>query len=121
MFDREPDLGGLRHTVNRLRSGAALEDVVRTFIVSPEFRQRMLKAAVPDIDLPDLTQAMPEMYRRQTVGDVTATVYTARADADIARMTALIEDERCEQSSSLKPHAATRGPPPSGHAVAADG
>ncbi len=52
IFDREPDLGGLRHTVNRLRSGAALEDVVRTFIVSPEFRQRMLKAAVPDIDLP---------------------------------------------------------------------
>src|SRR6266446_428202 len=94
ILDREPDLGGLRHTVNRLRSGAALEDIVRTLIVSPEFRQRMLKAAVPEIGLPDLTRAMPEMYRTETVGDVTVTVYDARTDADITRMAALIERHR---------------------------
>jgi len=94
ILQREPDLGGLRNRTSQLRSKAGLEQVIRNFIDSPEFRQRMLKAAVPDIDLPDLTQAMPDMYRQQTVGDVTATVYTARGDGDIARMTALIERHR---------------------------
>jgi SAM-dependent methyltransferase len=94
LLDREPDRGGLRNWVEQLRAGTGLDQIIRTFINSPEFRSRMLKVAVPDIDLPDLTQAMPEMYRRETVGDFTATVYTANADADIARMTALIERHR---------------------------
>lgn len=94
LLEREPDRGGLRNRVEQLRSGAGLEQIIRTFINSPEFRSRMLKVAVPDIDLPDLTRAMPEMYRQETVGDVTATIYTARADADIARMTALIDRHR---------------------------
>jgi SAM-dependent methyltransferase len=94
LLEREPDRGGLRNWVEQLRSGAGLDQIIRTFINSPEFRSRVLKAAVPDIDLPDLTRAMPEMYRQETVGDITATVYTARSDSDIARMTALIERHR---------------------------
>jgi FkbM family methyltransferase len=94
ILDREPDPGGLDDKINLLRSGMALEQIIRTFTTSAEFRSRMLKVAVPDIDLPDLTRAMPEMYREESFGDVTATVYTAHGDADIARMVALIERHR---------------------------
>jgi SAM-dependent methyltransferase len=94
ILEREPDPTGLADKVTLLRSRSMLERVIRSFINSAEFRSRLLRAAVPAVNLPDLTQAMPEMYRRETVGDTTATVYTARCDADIGRMAMLIERHR---------------------------
>jgi FkbM family methyltransferase len=94
ILGREPDLAGLSDKVDLLRSGPVLEHVIRTFVDSPEFRSRQLDAAIPTVELPDLTQAMPEMYTREAVGGTTATVYTARSDADIGRMAGLIERHR---------------------------
>jgi SAM-dependent methyltransferase len=94
ILEREPDPVGLSDKVSLLRSGSMLEHVIRTLISSPEFRLRLLQAAVPAIELPDLTQAMPEMYRKETLGDIAATVYTAQTDLDIARMAMLIERHR---------------------------
>jgi SAM-dependent methyltransferase len=77
-----------------MRSGATLEHVIRIFISSPEFRSRLLRTAVPTVELPDLTQAMPEMYRTETLGDAKKTVYIAQNDDDIARMAKLIDRHR---------------------------
>src|SRR5215467_14729083 len=57
ILEREPDPIGFSHSVDLLRSGTMLEQVIRTFISSPEFRSRLLRAAVPTVELPDLTQA----------------------------------------------------------------
>jgi len=94
ILEREPDPIGFSHSVDLLRSEAMLEDLVRTFISSPEFRSRLLRAAVPSVELPDLTQVMPEMYRSESPGDPKKTVYTAKTDADIAHMARLIERHR---------------------------
>jgi hypothetical protein len=94
ILEREPDPSGFSHCVDLLRSGAMLEQVMRTFVSSPEFRSRLLRAAVPAVELPDLTQAMPEMYRTETLGDTKKTVYAAQTDADIANMAGLIERHR---------------------------
>jgi SAM-dependent methyltransferase len=94
ILGREPDLAGLGDKVNLLRSGPVLEHVIRTFVSSPEFRSRQLDTAIPTVELPDLTQAMPEMYARGVTGDTPTTVYIARSDADIGRMATLIERHR---------------------------
>ncbi len=94
ILGREPDLAGLGDKVNQLRSGQVLEHVIRSFISSPEFRSRTLEATVPAVELPDLTREMPEMYRRETIGGSPLTVYIAGSDADVSRMTMLIERHR---------------------------
>jgi SAM-dependent methyltransferase len=94
MLGREPDLVGLGDKVELLRSGRVLEEVIRTFVASPEFRSRELKATIPTFELPDLTRTMPQMYRAVPLGDRNATVYTAQSDADIADMATLIERHR---------------------------
>jgi 2-polyprenyl-3-methyl-5-hydroxy-6-metoxy-1,4-benzoquinol methylase len=94
ILGREPDPIGLSGKVEQLRSGPVLEQVIRTFIESAEFRSRMLKAAVPTLVLPDLTRLMPEKYRREATGGVASTVYVAERDDDIDRMVALIERHR---------------------------
>ena len=94
ILDREPDLGGLRDKIELLSSGHVLEEVIRTFIGSPEFRSRMLRAATPSVDLPDLTQMMAKRYRKNAYGGDAATIYDARTDQDIERMAALIERHR---------------------------
>src|SRR5215831_10770392 len=45
VLEREPDPIGFSHGVDLLRSGATLEQVIRAFIGSPEFRSRQLRAA----------------------------------------------------------------------------
>src|SRR4051812_39024882 len=90
LLGRDPDPGGLLGKVGQLRSGPVLEHVIRAFVESPEFRSRMLEAAVPAVVLPDLTLAMPEMYRREA----DTTVYVAAQDADIGRMVRLIDRHR---------------------------
>src|SRR5437016_3972461 len=77
ILGREPDLGGHADKVLQLRHGDALEQVIRTFIASPEFHARMLEAVAPSVRLPDLTQAMPEMYRQEAG----VNVYVAENDA----------------------------------------
>jgi 2-polyprenyl-3-methyl-5-hydroxy-6-metoxy-1,4-benzoquinol methylase len=94
VLERDPDPTGLADKVQQLRSGSMLEHVIRGFISSPEFRSRLLQAAVPAAELPDLTQVMPERYRKETLGNITATIYTAQTDPDIARMAMLIEQHR---------------------------
>jgi hypothetical protein len=74
ILGREPDPIGLSGKVEQLRSGPVLEQVIRTFIESAEFRSRMLKAAVPTLVLPDLTRLMPEKYRREATGGVASTL-----------------------------------------------
>lgn len=42
ILDRKPDLGGLADKVALIRSGQALEEVIRTFIDLPEFHSRLI-------------------------------------------------------------------------------
>ncbi|MGD9617876.1 MAG: class I SAM-dependent methyltransferase [Alphaproteobacteria bacterium] len=90
-FDREPDpawASGLPLT------GEAVEGAVRMMIASAEFRTRMLKTLAPDIDLPDLTLAMPDRYTTQPIAGGPLRVYIADTDADIAECERLIETHR---------------------------
>jgi SAM-dependent methyltransferase len=94
ILDRDPDLAGLSDKVRQLGSGRMLEEVIRSFVDSAEFRSRMLHAAVPSVELPDLTRAMPDKYRMEAFGDTALPIYQARSDADIERMAELIERHR---------------------------
>jgi tRNA (mo5U34)-methyltransferase len=91
ILEREPDPTGLQDHIEFLRSGKLLEQMVRAFVASKEFRSRILENLVPVTPLPDLRTAMPDMYQSQPVDGAAVTVYVARADDDIARMRKLIE------------------------------
>jgi len=90
-LDREPDLGALSRNRSLPTSAVALKQFL---LGLPEFRAWMLKAVAPRVELPDLTLAMPECYRKEATGDFTRLVYTARMDEDVARMASLIERHR---------------------------
>ena len=94
ILEREPDLDGLRNQIRRLRSGAPLEQVVRNFITSPEFRSSFLERVVPAVQLPDLRALVPSNYEVENtcLGDVV--VYVARSAADIGLMASLIDRHR---------------------------
>jgi SAM-dependent methyltransferase len=94
ILEREPDSDGFRLNVKLLRSGQALERVIRSFVISPEFRSRILAGFVPVTPLPDLRASLPGSYETQSVGGVPMTVYLARTDADIALMASLIDRHR---------------------------
>ena len=94
ILGREPDSGGFRDNVKLLRSGRALERVIRSFITSPEFRSRILEDYVPVTPLPDLRASIPGGYETQSVAGAPVTVYLARTDADIALMASLIDRHR---------------------------
>jgi SAM-dependent methyltransferase len=94
ILGREPDSGGFRDNLKLLRSGRALERVIRSFITSPEFRSRILEDYVPVTPLPDLRASIPGGYETQSVAGAPMTVYLARTDADIALMASLIDRHR---------------------------
>jgi Methyltransferase domain/Domain of unknown function (DUF4214) len=94
ILDREPDRAGLLDKVALLRSGVAIDDVIRTFTSSPEFRSRWTQALVPSAPMPDLTASVPEKYETQYVRGGAMTVYAARTDDDIMLMESLIERHR---------------------------
>lgn len=94
LLEREPDRDGLQSQARPLHAGIALEHVVRGFVASPEFHARMLAALVPTVELPDLTQAMPERYETQIAQGMTITIFAGRCDADIVEMESLIERHR---------------------------
>jgi methyltransferase family protein/uncharacterized protein DUF4214 len=93
ILEREPDLAGLKSKVKRLRSDS-LEQVVRTFIASPEFRSRFLERLVPPLQLPDLRALMPDKYEIQQTSRGAIGVYVARDASDAALMASLIEKHR---------------------------
>lgn len=90
MLDREPDPGGFQGLVEALRSGATLEYALRAVVASAEFRARMMRALMPDAELPDLVQLHPERY--EAPRDGSPRLYRARTDADIELMVSLIRD-----------------------------
>ena len=94
ILDRKPDLGGLADKVALIRSGQALEEVIRTFIDLPEFHSRLIQALVPSALVPDLRASIPDKYETQLVRGALMTVYVACSDADIALMTSLIDRHR---------------------------
>ena len=94
IFAREPDLGGFAEKISLLRSGQELEQVIRTFIASPEFRSQFAQTLVPPAPLPDLRASIPERYETQLARDAPMTVYVARTDTDIALMASLIDRHR---------------------------
>jgi SAM-dependent methyltransferase len=94
LLERDPDRLGLQDQVGSLHAGTALEHVVRSFVASPEFRARMLAALVPTVELPDLTQVMPEHYETQIAQGMAMTIFVGRCDADIVEMESLIERHR---------------------------
>ena len=93
ILEREPDIAGLKSKVKRLRSDS-LEEVVRTFITSPEFRSRFLERLVPPLQLPDLRALMPDKYEIQQTSRGAIGVYVARDASDTALMASLIEKHR---------------------------
>jgi hypothetical protein len=93
-LDREPDLAGLADKVALIRSGQALEDVIRTFVDSQEFHSRLIQTLVPPAPVPDLKTSLPDKYEAQLVRGTPMTVYVARTDPDIALMTSLIDRHR---------------------------
>jgi 2-polyprenyl-3-methyl-5-hydroxy-6-metoxy-1,4-benzoquinol methylase len=93
-LERDPDPVGLQDQIEALRSGKQLEQIVRAFVASQEFRSRILESLVPVTSLPALRATMPEMYQTQFVDGSPITVYVASADEDIARMCNLIEKHR---------------------------
>jgi hypothetical protein len=93
-LDREPDLAGLADKVALIRSGQALEDVLRTFVDSQEFHSRLIQTLVPPAPVPDLKTSLPDKYEAQLVRGTPMTVYVARTDPDIALMTSLIDRHR---------------------------
>jgi SAM-dependent methyltransferase len=94
ILDREPDPGGLADKIALIRSGQALEEVIRTFVDSPEFHSRLIQTLVPAALVPDLKTSLPDKYEAQLVRGAPMTVYVARTDDDIALMTSLIERHR---------------------------
>ena len=94
ILERKPDVTGFSEKVDRLRSGKALAQVIRTLIASPEFRSRFIRSLVPAVPLPDLRASIPDRYEIQSVAGVPMTVYVARNDADIALMASLIDKHR---------------------------
>lgn len=94
ILEREPDLPGLAEKAERLRSGDFLEQVIRTFVGSPEFRSRYARTLIPEFELPDLTAAMPDRFQTQTVHGHPMTVYVADDDCDMTAMAARIEKHR---------------------------
>ena len=93
ILEREADLAGLKSKVKRLRSDS-LEQVVRTFITSPEFRSRFLERLVPPLQLPDLRALMPDKYEIQQTSRGAIGVYVARDASDATLMASLIEKHR---------------------------
>src|SRR5215472_5214781 len=93
ILDRAPDICGFADKINLLRSGQELEQVIRTFIASPEFRSRFTQTLLPPAPMPDLRNSIPEKYETQLVRGAPMTVFIARADADIALKESLID--RC--------------------------
>ena len=91
ILQRNPDPTGLQDHLEFLRSGNPLEQMVRAFVTSKEFRSYVLESLFPETPLSNLKAAMPEMYQTQPVDGSWITVYVARADGDIARMWKLIE------------------------------
>jgi tRNA (mo5U34)-methyltransferase len=91
ILERDPDPTGLQDHIEFLGSGMLLEQMVRAFVASKEFRSRILESFVPVTPLPDLKAAMRDMYQSQPVDGSPITVYVARADEDIDRMRKLIE------------------------------
>jgi SAM-dependent methyltransferase len=94
ILERKPDAAGFREKVDRLRSGKALERVIRTFIQSPEFHSRFVRSLVPAVPLPDLKASIPGRYEIQSIAGAPMAVYVARTDADIALMASLIDKHR---------------------------
>ena len=94
ILEREPDLPGLANKAELLHSADILEQVIRSFIDSPEFRSRFLASLVPAAALPDLTAAMPERYEAQQTSAGLMTVYVARDSSDVHLMASLIERHR---------------------------
>jgi SAM-dependent methyltransferase len=94
LLKREPDGAGFQSHAGPLRAGTALEDVVRGFVSSPEFRTRMLAALIPPADLPDLTQVMPEHYETQIAHGTAITIFVGRCDLDIDVLESLIHRHR---------------------------
>jgi hypothetical protein len=93
ILEREPDDAGLRDKIKRLRSDS-LEEVVRSFIASSEFRSRFLECLVPPVDLPDLRALMPDKYQIQQTRHGEMAVYVAGDAADMALMASLIDKYR---------------------------
>jgi hypothetical protein len=56
ILEREPDPAGLAHAIEKLRSGQPLEELIHTFISSPEFRTRVLQLLIPSVQPPDLPE-----------------------------------------------------------------
>ncbi len=94
ILGREPDPTGLAGKADMLRSGDVLEQVIGTFVDSPEFRSRFLQSLVPAVSLPDLTAAMPDRYDIQQVNGGPMRVYVARDESDMMLMASLIETHR---------------------------
>src|SRR5438105_7254760 len=93
MLGRDAEPAGLSDIAGQLGCGVPLEQVVQGFISSPEFRARMIRSLVPAVELPDLTQLMPEHYERP-LGPGSPTLYVAQTDADISLMETLIQKHR---------------------------
>jgi len=93
-LERDPDPAGLHDQIEALQSGKFLEQIVRAFVASQEFRSRILESLVPVTPLPDLRAAMPDAYQMQFVDGSPITVYVAGGDEDIASMCNLIERHR---------------------------
>jgi len=94
ILDREPDFGGLADKIASLQSGQKLDQVIRTFIASPEFHSRFAQTLVPRAEMPDLRASLPDKYETQVVRGAPMTVYVARTDADIPLMASLLERHR---------------------------
>jgi len=94
ILERKPDVAGFAEKVDLLRSGKALERVIRTLIRSPEFRSRFARSLVPVVPLPDLKASIPDRYEVQSVAGAPVAVYVAGGDADISLMASLIDKHR---------------------------
>jgi Methyltransferase domain len=93
LLAREPDPAGLKDQVERLRC-EPLDQVIRNFIASPEFRSRFLEHLVPPVELPDLRASFPDRYENQETGRGRIPVYVAHAASDIDLMASLINEHR---------------------------
>ena len=94
ILERKPDVAGFAEKVELLRSGQALERVIRALIRSPEFRSRFVRSLVPVVPLPDLKASIPDRYEVQSVAGAPVAVYVAGGDADISLMASLIDKHR---------------------------
>jgi SAM-dependent methyltransferase len=77
-----------------LRSGRELDQVIRTFVDSAEFRSLLTQALVPSASMPDLKALIPDRYETQLVHGSPMTVYVARTDTDVALMASLLDRYR---------------------------